>query len=34
MARADLFIVLDHVQFERGNYQNRTQVRVNGRRTG
>jgi len=30
MAEADLFIVLDHVQFERGNYQNRTQVRVNG----
>ncbi|HUQ75537.1 MAG TPA: WbqC family protein [Burkholderiales bacterium] len=30
MARADLFIVLDHVQYERGNYQNRTQVRVNG----
>jgi hypothetical protein len=30
MARADLFIVLDHVQFERGNYQNRTQARVNG----
>jgi hypothetical protein len=30
MARADLFIMLDHVQFERGNYQNRTQVRVNG----
>ncbi|HKU46617.1 MAG TPA: WbqC family protein [Burkholderiales bacterium] len=30
MARADLFIVLDHVQFERGNYQNRSQVRVNG----
>ena len=30
MARVDLFIVLDHVQFERGNYQNRTQVRVNG----
>jgi WbqC-like protein len=30
MAAADLFIVLDHVQFERGNYQNRTQVRVNG----
>ena len=25
MRRADLFIVLDHVQFERGNYQNRTQ---------
>lgn len=23
MARADLFVVLDHVQFERGNYQNR-----------
>jgi hypothetical protein len=30
MARVELFIVLDHVQFERGNYQNRTQVRVNG----
>jgi hypothetical protein len=30
MAQADLFIVLDHVQFERGNYQNRTPVRVNG----
>ena len=30
MAAADLFIVLDHVQFERGNYQNRTQVRING----
>jgi hypothetical protein len=30
MARADLFIVLDHVQFERGNYQNRTMIRVNG----
>jgi WbqC-like protein family len=30
MAEADLFIVLDHVQFERANYQNRTQVRVNG----
>ena len=30
MAQAELFIVLDHVQFERGNYQNRTQVRVNG----
>ena len=30
MAQADLFIVLDHVQFERGNDQNRTQVRVNG----
>src|SRR5207302_8950537 len=30
MARADVFILLDHVQFERGNYQNRTQVRVNG----
>ena len=29
MAEADLFVVLDHVQFERGNYQNRTQVRVN-----
>src|SRR5919201_4685171 len=30
MARADLFIVLDHVQFERANYQNRAAVRVNG----
>ena len=30
MAQADLFVVLDHVQFERGNFQNRTQVRVNG----
>jgi hypothetical protein len=31
MAQADLFIALDHVQFERGNYQNRSRVRVNGR---
>ena len=30
MATADLFILLDHVQFERGNYQNRTRVRING----
>lgn len=30
MSQADLFIVLDHVQFERGNYQNRARVRVNG----
>jgi hypothetical protein len=30
MGQADLFILLDDVQFERGNYQNRTQVRVNG----
>ena len=30
MAQADLFIILDHVQFERGNYQNRTQIRMNG----
>jgi hypothetical protein len=28
MKKADLFIVLDHVQFERRNYQNRTQIRV------
>ncbi len=28
MARADLFVLLDHVQFERQNYQNRTRVRV------
>jgi len=27
MAKADLFIVLDHVQFERRNYQNRTMIR-------
>jgi hypothetical protein len=30
MARADLFVVLDHVQFERRNYQNRTRVRIGG----
>src|SRR6476661_1044721 len=30
MARADLFIVLDHVQFERRNYQNRTQILLEG----
>jgi hypothetical protein len=30
MLRADLFIVLDHVQFERRNYQNRTMVRCEG----
>jgi hypothetical protein len=30
MACADLFVVLDHVQFERRNYQNRTQVRIAG----
>jgi WbqC-like protein len=29
MARTDLFIVLDHVQFERRNYQNRTMIRMN-----
>jgi len=28
MARADVFIVLDHVQFERRNYQNRTMIRL------
>ena len=28
MAKADLFIVLDHVQFERRNYQNRTAIRL------
>ena len=27
MIKADLFIVLDHVQFERRNYQNRTAIR-------
>jgi len=29
MARADLFVVLDHVQFERANFQNRTMIRMN-----
>ena len=28
MARADVLIVLDHVQFERRNYQNRTMIRL------
>lgn len=27
MVRSDLFIILDHVQFERRNYQNRTMIR-------
>ena len=30
MAQADLFIVLDHVQFERRNYQNRTLFLLEG----
>ncbi len=30
MVRSDLFIVLDHVQFERRNYQNRTMIRLEG----
>jgi hypothetical protein len=30
MAQVDLFVVLDHVQFERRNYQNRTSIRMNG----
>ena len=30
MAQADLFILLDHVQFERRNYQNRSQIRLDG----
>lgn len=30
MARADVFIVLDHVQFERRNYQNRAMIRLEG----
>jgi hypothetical protein len=30
MAQVDLFIVLDHVQFERSNYQNRSQIRMDG----
>ncbi len=28
MIRADLFVLLDHVQFERRNYQNRTLIRL------
>jgi hypothetical protein len=28
MADADLFVILDHVQFERRNYQNRTMIRL------
>lgn len=28
MLRSDLFVILDHVQFERRNYQNRTQIRL------
>ena len=30
MLRADLFVVLDHVQFERRNYQNRTRILLDG----
>lgn len=30
MACADLFVVLDHVQFEKRNYQNRARVRIAG----
>jgi WbqC-like protein len=30
MAQADLFVVLDHVQFERRNYQNRTRILCDG----
>jgi len=30
MAQADLFILLDHVQFERRNYQNRAHIRLDG----
>ena len=28
MVKADVFVILDHVQFERRNYQNRTQIRL------
>lgn len=28
MRRADLFVILDHVQFTRQNYQNRTKIRL------
>jgi hypothetical protein len=30
MAQADLFVLLDHVQFERRNYQNRTRILLDG----
>jgi WbqC-like protein family len=30
MAQADLFVLLDHVQFERANYQNRTRILTDG----
>jgi hypothetical protein len=30
MAHADVFVLLDHVQFERRNYQNRTMIRNDG----
>lgn len=30
MSQADLFIILDHVQFERQNYQNRTRILLDG----
>lgn len=28
MLKADLFVLLDHVQFERQNYQNRVQIKT------
>lgn len=31
MMRADVFVLLDHVQFERRNYQNRTLIRLDGK---
>jgi hypothetical protein len=30
MTEVELFVVLDHVQFERRNYQNRSQIRLDG----
>lgn len=30
MSQVDVFVVLDHVQFERRNYQNRSQIRIEG----
>ena len=30
MAQVDLFVLLDHVQFERRNYQNRARIRMDG----
>ncbi len=34
MATAELFVLLDHVQFERANYQNRMRIRMDGAAPG